>query len=30
MAVLQLLKGQSPGQVFALERDVSVLGRHPD
>jgi sigma-B regulation protein RsbU (phosphoserine phosphatase) len=30
MAVLQLLKGQTPGQVFALDRENSVLGRHPD
>ncbi|MDZ4784240.1 MAG: SpoIIE family protein phosphatase [Planctomycetia bacterium] len=30
MAVLQLLKGQTPGQIFALERESSVLGRHPD
>jgi sigma-B regulation protein RsbU (phosphoserine phosphatase) len=30
MAVLQLLKGQTPGQVFALDRESSVLGRHPD
>lgn len=30
MAVLQLLKGQTPGQIFALDRESSVLGRHPD
>lgn len=30
MAVLQLLKGQTPGQVFALDRENSVLGRHPE
>ncbi len=30
MAVLQLLKGKNPGQLFPLDRERSVLGRHPD
>lgn len=30
MAVLRALKGLSPGQVFSLEGDRIVLGRHPD
>lgn len=30
MAVLQLLKGQTPGQQFPLDRDQTTLGRHPD
>jgi sigma-B regulation protein RsbU (phosphoserine phosphatase) len=30
MAVLRALKGLTPGQVFSLEGDRIVLGRHPD
>lgn len=30
MAVLQVLKGKTPGQLFPLDRDCSVLGRHPE
>jgi len=30
MAVLQVLKGKNPGQLFPLDRERSVLGRHPD
>ena len=30
MAVLRAVKGLSPGQLFALEGDSCVLGRHPD
>jgi len=30
MAVLQVLKGLNPGQVFSLDEERSVLGRHPD
>ena len=30
MAVLQTLKGRNPGQVFPLDRERSILGRHPD
>ncbi|MBL9122917.1 MAG: SpoIIE family protein phosphatase [Planctomycetaceae bacterium] len=30
MAVLQVLKGLNPGQVFALDGEKMVLGRHPD
>ncbi|MCS7306136.1 MAG: SpoIIE family protein phosphatase [Thermoguttaceae bacterium] len=30
MAVLRVVKGLTPGQIFALERPSAVLGRHPD
>jgi serine phosphatase RsbU (regulator of sigma subunit) len=30
MAVLRALQGGNPGQVFPLEGEVAVLGRHPD
>jgi len=30
MAVLQAIQGVNPGQVFPIEGDVAVLGRHPD
>ena len=30
MAVLQVLKGKTPGQLFPLDRECSVLGRHPE
>lgn len=30
MAVLQTRKGINPGQMFPLERESTVLGRHPD
>lgn len=30
MAVLQMLKGLNPGQIFALDGEKLVLGRHPD
>jgi serine phosphatase RsbU (regulator of sigma subunit)/pSer/pThr/pTyr-binding forkhead associated (FHA) protein len=30
MAVLKVVKGLTPEQVFPLERDSSILGRHPD
>jgi serine phosphatase RsbU (regulator of sigma subunit) len=30
MAVLQAIKGLTPGQLFRLEQDCAVLGRHPD
>jgi len=30
MALLQILKGPTPGQQFALDREKSVIGRHPD
>lgn len=30
MAVLQVLKGKNPGQLFPLDRERSILGRHPD
>lgn len=30
MAVLRALKGLNPGQVFSLDGDRNVLGRHPD
>lgn len=30
MAVLQMLKGISQGQVYPLESDRAILGRHPD
>lgn len=30
MAVLQVLKGLNPGQLFQLDRDKMVMGRHPD
>lgn len=30
MALLQVLKGPSPGQQFKLDGDKAVLGRHPD
>jgi len=30
MAVLQVLKGLNPGQLFPLDGDKMVLGRHPD
>lgn len=30
MAILQVVKGQNPGQQFPLDRPTSVLGRHPD
>ena len=30
MAVLQVLKGMTPGQVFQLTEERMVLGRHPD
>ena len=30
MAVLQVLKGMTPGQVFALSGERMILGRHPE
>ena len=30
MAVLESIKGLTPGQLFPLEQDSAVLGRHPD
>ena len=30
MALLRVLTGLNPGQLFPLERECSVLGRHPD
>ena len=30
MAVLRVLKGQNPGQLFPLDRESVILGRHPD
>lgn len=30
MACLQVLKGANPGQLFALDKDRFILGRHPD
>jgi serine phosphatase RsbU (regulator of sigma subunit)/pSer/pThr/pTyr-binding forkhead associated (FHA) protein len=30
MAVLEAIKGLPPGQLFPLERECAVLGRHPD
>jgi len=30
MAVLRVLKGLNPGQLFAIKEDRTVLGRHPD
>lgn len=30
MAVLQVLKGLNPGQIFPLDGEKMVLGRHPD
>jgi serine phosphatase RsbU (regulator of sigma subunit)/pSer/pThr/pTyr-binding forkhead associated (FHA) protein len=30
MACLQVLKGLNPGQIFPLDKDRFVLGRHPD
>ena len=30
MAVLKVVKGLTPEQIFPLERDSSVMGRHPD
>ena len=30
MAVLRALKGLNPGQIFPLDKDVAILGRHPD
>jgi serine phosphatase RsbU (regulator of sigma subunit)/pSer/pThr/pTyr-binding forkhead associated (FHA) protein len=30
MACLQVLKGLNPGQVFPLDKELFVLGRHPD
>ena len=30
MAVLEAIKGLTPGQSFPLERQCAVLGRHPD
>jgi serine phosphatase RsbU (regulator of sigma subunit) len=30
MAVLQALKGLNPGQMFSLEGDRTILGRHPE
>src|SRR5688500_11163671 len=30
MALLQVLNGLNPGQQFLLERERSVLGRHPE
>jgi hypothetical protein len=30
MAVLRAVRGQNPGQVFPLETEVCVLGRHPE
>ena len=30
MAVLRVLKGQNPGQLFPLDSDSIILGRHPD
>ena len=30
MAILQVLKGMTPGQQFTLEGEKAILGRHPD
>lgn len=30
MAVLRTIKGLPPGQVFTLDKEAAVLGRHPD
>lgn len=30
MALLKVLKGPTPGQQFKLDREKSILGRHPD
>ena len=30
MAVLQVIKGLSPGQLFPVEGEAAILGRHPD
>src|SRR4051812_45048134 len=30
MAVLQMVRGLNPGQLFPLEKDKAILGRHPD
>ncbi|MHC4176941.1 MAG: SpoIIE family protein phosphatase [Planctomycetota bacterium] len=30
MAVLRAMQGLNPGQLFPLERESSILGRHPD
>lgn len=30
MATLQVVKGLNPGQIFAIEGERAVLGRHPD
>ena len=30
MAVLRAIRGLNPGQLFPLERECAVLGRHPD
>ncbi len=30
MALLQVLKGMTPGQQFTLDGDRAILGRHPD
>jgi serine phosphatase RsbU (regulator of sigma subunit)/pSer/pThr/pTyr-binding forkhead associated (FHA) protein len=30
MAVLQVLNGLNPGQIFHLDRERSIMGRHPD
>ena len=30
MAILRTLKGANPGQLFALDGEVAILGRHPE
>jgi phosphoserine phosphatase RsbU/P len=30
MAILRALRGANPGQVFPIEGEVAILGRHPD
>lgn len=30
MAVLRVVKGLTPGQLFPLEKETSILGRHPE
>jgi len=30
MAILRSIRGMNPGQMFTLDRDLAVLGRHPE
>lgn len=30
MAILRAIRGQNPGQVFSLDMEATVLGRHPE